>query len=168
MGEGGEAGSFHCSGVPLRLPAIPGCCCACPCTASPPHPPSTNLPAMHRRHCCPPTSTQGHIALDSAVWPEGTPGCAIDVLARLPLWGMGLNYRHGTGHGVGAALNVHEGPQSISSRWVDGWAVGAWTDGWVGGWVGGGMQCAVRCWVRRASGRGKGRLPCVAAPGRRG
>jgi hypothetical protein len=43
-------------------------------------------------------------------------GCALDVLARAPLWSMGLNYRHGTGHGVGAALNVHEGPQSISSR----------------------------------------------------
>ena len=51
------------------------------------------------------------------MWPEGTPGCAIDVAARLPLWRMGLNYRHGTGHGVGAALNVHEGPQSISTRY---------------------------------------------------
>lgn len=59
---------------------------------------------------------QGHIALDRATFPEGTPGCALDVLARLPLWSEGLNYRHGTGHGVGAALNVHEGPQSISSR----------------------------------------------------
>jgi Xaa-Pro aminopeptidase len=59
---------------------------------------------------------QGHIMLDSAIWPEGTPGCAIDAFARLPLWKLGLNYRHGTGHGVGAALNVHEGPQSISSR----------------------------------------------------
>jgi Xaa-Pro aminopeptidase len=59
---------------------------------------------------------QGHIQLDVVVFPEGTPGCAIDVLARTPLWRMGLNYRHGTGHGVGAALNVHEGPQSIASR----------------------------------------------------
>ncbi|GAX82461.1 hypothetical protein CEUSTIGMA_g9888.t1 [Chlamydomonas eustigma] len=59
---------------------------------------------------------QGHIALDMAVFPEGTPGCALDTLARLPLWKEGLNYRHGTGHGVGAALNVHEGPQSISPR----------------------------------------------------
>ncbi len=42
------------------------------------------------------------------MWPEGTPGSALDVLARLPLWREGLNYRHGTGHGVGAALNVHE------------------------------------------------------------
>jgi len=62
---------------------------------------------------------QGHIALDSAVFPEGTPGSALDALARLPLWSDGLNYRHGTGHGVGAALNVHEGPQSISTRyWI--------------------------------------------------
>lgn len=59
---------------------------------------------------------QGHIALDSAVFPTGTPGLALDTLARAPLWSMGLNYRHGTGHGVGAALNVHEGPQSISTR----------------------------------------------------
>ena len=59
---------------------------------------------------------QGHIALDQAVFPTGTPGLALDTLARAPLWSMGLNYRHGTGHGVGAALNVHEGPQSISHR----------------------------------------------------
>lgn len=59
---------------------------------------------------------KGHIQLDTAIWPEGTPGCALDTLARSPLWNMGLNYRHGTGHGVGAALNVHEGPQSISPR----------------------------------------------------
>ena len=43
-----------------------------------------------------------------AAFPEGTPGCALDVLARQWLWQDGLNYRHGTGHGVGAALNVHE------------------------------------------------------------
>jgi Metallopeptidase family M24 len=59
---------------------------------------------------------QGHIALDSAVFPEGTPGLALDTLARSALWSEGLNYRHGTGHGVGAALNVHEGPHSISTR----------------------------------------------------
>ena len=62
-------------------------------------------------------SLQGHIALDQAVFPSGTPGLALDTLARAPLWSMGLNYRHGTGHGVGAALNVHEGPQSISHRY---------------------------------------------------
>ena len=59
---------------------------------------------------------QGHIALDAAVFPEGTHGLSLDTLARAPLWRMGLNYRHGTGHGVGAALNVHEGPHSISFR----------------------------------------------------
>ncbi|CAI5930571.1 unnamed protein product [Closterium sp. NIES-65] len=59
---------------------------------------------------------QGHISLDCAVFPQGTPGFALDILARSPLWGMGLDYRHGTGHGVGAGLNVHEGPQSISPR----------------------------------------------------
>ncbi|PSC69930.1 putative Xaa-Pro aminopeptidase P [Micractinium conductrix] len=72
-------------------------------------------PSEHQRACFT-RVLQGHIGLDTVVWPEGTPGCAIDVLARVPLWSMGLNYRHGTGHGVGAALNVHEGPQSISSR----------------------------------------------------
>lgn len=60
---------------------------------------------------------KGNIALSTAVFPPGTPGIAIDALARAPLWSMGLNYRHGTGHGVGAALNVHEGPHSISTRY---------------------------------------------------
>jgi Xaa-Pro aminopeptidase len=55
---------------------------------------------------------QGHIALDTAVWPEGTTGFSLDTLARMHLWRAGLDYRHGTGHGVGAALNVHEGPQA--------------------------------------------------------
>ncbi|CAL0311227.1 unnamed protein product [Lupinus luteus] len=59
---------------------------------------------------------QGHIALDLAVFPENTPGLVLDAFARSFLWKVGLDYRHGTGHGVGAALNVHEGPQSISHR----------------------------------------------------
>lgn len=59
---------------------------------------------------------QGHIAIDRAVFPENTTGFMLDTLARTPLWSMGLDYRHGTGHGVGACLNVHEGPQSISPR----------------------------------------------------
>eukprot|EP00166_Cyanidium_caldarium_P003355 ctg_325.g82 len=59
---------------------------------------------------------RGHIALDTAVFPEGTAGCMLDSFARRELWRAGLDYRHGTGHGVGAALNVHEGPQSISMR----------------------------------------------------
>eukprot|EP00898_Chlorokybus_atmophyticus_P005799 jgi/Chlat1/621/Chrsp103S08590 len=60
---------------------------------------------------------QGHIALDSAVFPERTPGFVLDAFARASLWSAGLDYRHGTGHGVGAALNVHEGPQGISARY---------------------------------------------------
>jgi len=60
---------------------------------------------------------QGHIALDSAVFPEGTPGFVLDAFARRPLWQSGLDYRHGTGHGVGAALNVHEGPHGIAPRY---------------------------------------------------
>ena len=52
---------------------------------------------------------QGLIALDTIVFPEGTTGRALDILARAPLWKDGLDYRHGTGHGVGAFLNVHEG-----------------------------------------------------------
>ncbi|KHG06386.1 putative Xaa-Pro aminopeptidase P [Gossypium arboreum] len=60
---------------------------------------------------------KGHIALDQAVFPENTPGFVLDGFARSSLWKIGLDYRHGTGHGVGAALNVHEGPQSISYRY---------------------------------------------------
>jgi Xaa-Pro aminopeptidase len=62
---------------------------------------------------------QGHIALDTAVFPEGTPGFVLDAFARRQLWAVGLDYRHGTGHGVGAALNVHEGPHGISPRYAN-------------------------------------------------
>jgi Xaa-Pro aminopeptidase len=57
---------------------------------------------------------KGHIALATLAFPSGVSGIRIDVLARLPLWNVGLDYKHGTGHGVGAYLNVHEGPQSIT------------------------------------------------------
>lgn len=57
---------------------------------------------------------KGHIAVARARFPAGTPGRQIDTLARTALWDVGLNYNHGTGHGVGAYLSVHEGPQSIS------------------------------------------------------
>lgn len=60
---------------------------------------------------------QGHIGLDTATFPEGTPGFVLDGYARRALWQAGLDYRHGTGHGVGAALNVHEGPQGVSPRY---------------------------------------------------
>ncbi len=56
---------------------------------------------------------KGHIALAMARFPAGTRGAQLDVLARLPLWKQGKNFLHGTGHGVGHFLNVHEGPQSI-------------------------------------------------------
>ena len=59
---------------------------------------------------------KAHIALASACFPDGTPGLALDAIAREPLWKCGKNYTHGTGHGVGFFLNVHEGPVSISSR----------------------------------------------------
>jgi Xaa-Pro aminopeptidase len=56
---------------------------------------------------------KGHIDLAMAVFPEGTRGAQLDVLARMPIWQHHMNYLHGTGHGVGHFLNVHEGPQSI-------------------------------------------------------
>ena len=56
---------------------------------------------------------KGHIALSRCQFPEGTRGAQLDAIARMPLWKDGLNYLHGTGHGVGHFLNVHEGPQSI-------------------------------------------------------
>jgi len=59
---------------------------------------------------------KGHIALAEMVIPEGTQGHRIDSCARAALWQVGLDYLHGTGHGVGMFLNVHEGPQGISYR----------------------------------------------------
>ncbi|MBW0467455.1 hypothetical protein O181_007170 [Austropuccinia psidii MF-1] len=59
---------------------------------------------------------QGHISLAQVVFPEKTTGALIDSLARQYLWQDGLDYRHGTGHGVGHYLNVHEGPQGIGTR----------------------------------------------------
>lgn len=57
---------------------------------------------------------KGHIALSVIRFPEGTSGMALDALARAPIWEAGLDYDHGTGHGVGAYLGVHEGPQRIA------------------------------------------------------
>ncbi|EPS95616.1 hypothetical protein FOMPIDRAFT_1025722 [Fomitopsis schrenkii] len=59
---------------------------------------------------------QGHIAIDTAIFPSGTTGYVSDAFARRPLWEDGLDYRHGTGHGVGHFLNVHEGPHGIGVR----------------------------------------------------
>ena len=61
---------------------------------------------------------KGHIALARAVFPEGTCGTQLDALARQYLWQHGLSYLHGTGHGVGHFLNVHEGPQSVRLNYV--------------------------------------------------
>jgi Xaa-Pro aminopeptidase len=57
---------------------------------------------------------KGHVAIATAVFPEGTSGAQIDALARLALWRRGLDFDHGTGHGVGAYLCVHEGPARIA------------------------------------------------------
>ncbi len=70
--------------------------------------------AAYRRHYT--LVLKGHIALATAIFPEGTTGHQLDALARQFLWAEGLDYQHGTGHGVGHFLCVHEGPQSISTR----------------------------------------------------
>ncbi|NVJ69455.1 MAG: aminopeptidase P family protein [Alphaproteobacteria bacterium] len=57
---------------------------------------------------------KGHIALSTTRFPKGTPGMALDAIARRPIWEAGLDYDHGTGHGVGSFLAVHEGPQRIA------------------------------------------------------
>jgi len=60
---------------------------------------------------------KGHIALDCVRFPAGTTGTHLDILARHALWQAGLDYDHGTGHGVGVYLGVHEGPQRIAKAW---------------------------------------------------
>jgi Xaa-Pro aminopeptidase len=56
---------------------------------------------------------KGHIQIATAIYPQGTRGSQLDVLARKALWDNCLHYSHGTGHGIGHFLNVHEGPQNI-------------------------------------------------------
>ncbi|WP_421706955.1 aminopeptidase P family protein [Algihabitans sp.] len=68
-------------------------------------------PEMRRRYTL---VLKGHIAIATARFPEGTSGSQLDSLARRPLWEEGLDFDHGTGHGVGSYLSVHEGPQRIS------------------------------------------------------
>ncbi len=59
---------------------------------------------------------KGHIAVATARFPASTPGVQIDAFARQAMWMHGLDFDHGTGHGIGSFLSVHEGPQSISRR----------------------------------------------------
>mmetsp|Transcript_17378 Transcript_17378/g.41867 ORF Transcript_17378/g.41867 Transcript_17378/m.41867 type:complete len:631 (-) Transcript_17378:75-1967(-) len=72
-----------------------------------------STPTPHMRDCYT-RVLRGHIHLSAAIFPEGTTGHMLDILARGPLWAAGLDYKHGTGHGVGAFNCVHEGPQLIS------------------------------------------------------
>ncbi|OWM74525.1 aminopeptidase P1-like [Punica granatum] len=72
-------------------------------------------PSAHEKACYT-AVLKGHIALGNVRFPNGTNGHSLDILARIPLWKDGLDYRHGTGHGIGSFLNVHEGPQLISFR----------------------------------------------------
>ena len=60
---------------------------------------------------------KGHIQLSMCKFPEGATGTQLDIMARQAMWREGYNYFHGTGHGVGAYLNVHEGPQQIRMEW---------------------------------------------------
>ena len=69
-----------------------------------------------RQRTCFTRVLKGHIALATARFPEGTTGVQLDALARAPLWQGGLDFDHGTGHGVGSYLSVHEGPQRIARR----------------------------------------------------
>ena len=71
----------------------------------------TPSPAMKRAFTL---VLKGHIAISTARFPVGTTGAALDTLARIALWKAGLDYDHGTGHGVGSHLSVHEGPQRIA------------------------------------------------------
>ncbi len=62
---------------------------------------------------------KGHIAIATARFPKGTRGVDLDALARIALWRHGMDYAHGTGHGIGSYLSVHEGPQSLSRRGME-------------------------------------------------
>lgn len=73
----------------------------------------TPTPEMRRRYT---QVLKGHIAVSRARFPEGVSGAQIDTLARQYLWASGVDFDHGTGHGVGCYLSVHEGPQSLSKR----------------------------------------------------
>lgn len=73
-------------------------------------------PSSHEKECFT-RVLKGHISISTAIFPKGLKGSMLDTLARQSLWEVGLDFRHGTGHGVGAFLNVHEGPCGISFRY---------------------------------------------------
>lgn len=72
-------------------------------------------PSVYQKECFT-RVVKGHIALGSVIFPKKITGNMLDTMARKPLWDVGLDYLHGTGHGVGMYLNVHEGPMGISPR----------------------------------------------------
>ncbi|XP_059645714.1 aminopeptidase P1 isoform X2 [Cornus florida] len=72
-------------------------------------------PSAHEKACYT-AVLKGHIGFGNARFPNGVQGYGIDVLARMHLWKFGLDFRHGTGHGVGSYLNVHEGPHGVAAR----------------------------------------------------
>lgn len=74
-------------------------------------------PTMEQRRCFT-RVLQGHIAVDRMIFPYNTTGYVLDALARAPAWRDHLEYRHGTGHGVGHYLNVHEPPMGLGTRIV--------------------------------------------------
>ena len=74
---------------------------------------------------------KGHLRLGAARFPEGLCGQNLDILARLPLWEQGMDYNHGTGHGVGYVLGVHEGPQRLHWRLPENQKVTALAEGMV-------------------------------------
>ncbi len=65
---------------------------------------------------------RGHLDVAAACFKQGCTGVNLDILARMPLWELGLDYNHGTGHGVGYLLNVHEGPQGLRLKDLNGGA----------------------------------------------
>ena len=75
---------------------------------------AVGAPSAEMRDAISPCVLKGHIAIARAVFPDGTTGAQLDTLARQFLWQAGLDFDHGTGHGVGSYLSVHEGPARIS------------------------------------------------------
>jgi len=74
---------------------------------------------------------RGMLALSNAIFLKGCTGRSLDILARRPVWEMGIDYKCGTGHGIGYMLNVHEGPQNIRSSYIEGLAEAVLEEGMV-------------------------------------